>query len=244
MSSTQSSLPAMDNMDLSVLRFSELLTRLRTHGGTFSEYQVLLSQQCKSRNLSSIDTDAVFAALEFAEYCHRNQTRADGLPYIVHPMRVAALYIETPDAFPTGDGIVAALFHDLLEDCPVTRDELASRSNEHVVSIVECLTARRPAQETTVERRERKLRKWRAVRAADRTTRLVHIADVIDNLVATRHLPPSAEQAVKVSRWLMQAQRYHVPIAFESSKLLAETIEEELIFEDARGYSIGTWEDQ
>ena len=61
-------------------------------------------------------------ALQFARRMHKNQTRKDGTPYIVHPLRMAcyAIAIGIRD-----DNIVATvLLHDVVEDCGVEVDNL------------------------------------------------------------------------------------------------------------------------
>jgi len=61
-------------------------------------------------------------ALQFARTKHKNQTRKDGTPYIVHPLRMAcyAVAIGIRD-----DNIIATiLLHDVVEDCGVDLDAL------------------------------------------------------------------------------------------------------------------------
>lgn len=55
-------------------------------------------------------------ALHIAEIAHENQTRKDGDPYILHPVRVASTLVNLKiydDAT-----IAAAILHDVVEDCP------------------------------------------------------------------------------------------------------------------------------
>jgi (p)ppGpp synthase/HD superfamily hydrolase len=60
-------------------------------------------------------------AATFATVAHCGQVRkVTGLPYIVHPFRVAAL---CGAAGCTDEQIAAAWCHDVLEDCPTWRDE-------------------------------------------------------------------------------------------------------------------------
>lgn len=61
-------------------------------------------------------------ALQFARTKHKDQTRKDGTPYIVHPLRMAcyAVAIGIRD-----DNIIATvLLHDVVEDCGVEIDAL------------------------------------------------------------------------------------------------------------------------
>lgn len=61
-------------------------------------------------------------ALQFARMKHKEQTRKDGTPYIVHPLRMAcyAVAIGIRD-----DNIISTvLLHDVVEDCGVELDNL------------------------------------------------------------------------------------------------------------------------
>ena len=67
-----------------------------------------------------IYTPATRLALQIAEEAHRGQTDSAGFPYILHPILVAEQQkIEA--------AVVAALLHDVCEDCGITLKELLDR---------------------------------------------------------------------------------------------------------------------
>lgn len=68
---------------------------------------------------------------------HANQKRKDGSPYFIHPLTVAIRILEKGYGL---DYILAALFHDLLEDTDATEDEILSYSNTSVLEAVKLLT--------------------------------------------------------------------------------------------------------
>ena len=77
-------------------------------------------------------------ATVFAASAHDRQIRkGGGLPYILHPMEAAAIV-----ATMTDDQILiaAALLHDILEDTPITYDELAVRFGSQIADIVQIET--------------------------------------------------------------------------------------------------------
>ncbi len=55
------------------------------------------------------------------------------IPYISHPMHVASLVLENGESL---DQACAALFHDLVEDCGVTVEDLERDFNQTVALIV------------------------------------------------------------------------------------------------------------
>src|SRR5687767_7354739 len=76
------------------------------------------------------DVSRIRHAYYIAERAHTGQTRESGQPYITHPLAVARIVV---DLHMDDDTIVAALLHDVLEDCPkTTREDLAAMFGETV----------------------------------------------------------------------------------------------------------------
>ena len=74
-----------------------------------------------------IDSEKVQKALNFAYEKHKNQYRkASKIPYIIHPLEVMSilLYEREKDISIDEDLIIAALLHDVNEDCNVSFDEI------------------------------------------------------------------------------------------------------------------------
>ena len=63
-------------------------------------------------------SELILRALAFAEWAHSQQTRDDGSPYVLHPLRVANSLINEL-GITDCQIISAALLHDVLEDTPV-----------------------------------------------------------------------------------------------------------------------------
>lgn len=81
----------------------------------------------------------VRAALEQARSDHEGQVRngSGGMPYIEHPIRVAALL----DEHEYGDEVLAAaLLHDVVEDSETTLDELREKFGGEVAGLVGAMT--------------------------------------------------------------------------------------------------------
>ena len=75
-------------------------------------------------------------ALQFAREKHKDQTRKDGVPYIVHPLSMACYTVAL--GLRNEDIISTILLHDVAEDCGVDIDHLPV--NETVKSAVKCMT--------------------------------------------------------------------------------------------------------
>jgi GTP diphosphokinase / guanosine-3',5'-bis(diphosphate) 3'-diphosphatase len=87
--------------------------------------------------LSPPDVEAIKRAYAFAAEAHAPQVRESGEPYINHPLAVAetlaSVHLDTAT-------IVAALCHDVSEDCGVPMSELESRFGREVARLVDGVT--------------------------------------------------------------------------------------------------------
>jgi guanosine-3',5'-bis(diphosphate) 3'-pyrophosphohydrolase len=76
-------------------------------------------------------------AAEFGASAHKGQKRLSGEPYIAHPVAAAAILA---DLHLDGDTIVAAILHDVIEDTPTPKDQLAARFGAAVAELVDGVT--------------------------------------------------------------------------------------------------------
>lgn len=84
--------------------------------------------------------DKIEKALEFAKEAHLNQIRADGTPYINHPIKIAENVEKYVKSKEIDDLIICALLHDTLEDTNTTYYDIADNFGYLVASIVLELT--------------------------------------------------------------------------------------------------------
>lgn len=104
-------------------------------------------------------------ALAFATQKHEGQTRKLGEPYITHPIAVAEMMVEKGLS---EDYVIAALFHDLLEDTDATEKEISDIGGEAVLAAVKLLTKEQNYQMDSYIAKIKENPIARAVKAADR----------------------------------------------------------------------------
>ena len=97
-----------------------------------------LAGRLKTR-LGDREMEQVRLAYEIASRAHEGQMRDEGSPYILHPLRVAVSLVDELDIV-SPKLVCAALLHDVIEDSPVTREQIASMFGEEVAEIVWLLT--------------------------------------------------------------------------------------------------------
>lgn len=101
-------------------------------------------------------------ALDIAIPMHKMQKRAEGLPYIVHPMAIAMHAIASGHS--EDDLIAIMLLHDVCEDCGVTPEELDV--NDAVREGVRCMTNLRRKEESKADSMGRYMEQIRQSREA------------------------------------------------------------------------------
>ncbi len=119
-------------------------------------------------------------ALEFATKAHGEQKRKYTFePYIEHPKRVAELVRTVPH---TEAMICAAYLHDVVEDTPVTREEIEQRFGAGVAGLVHELTDEFMKEDYPgLNRKSRKKKETARQAKMSPEAKTIKLADVIDN---------------------------------------------------------------
>ena len=139
--------------------------------------------------LSAADTESVRKAYRFADESHLGQLRNNGEPYITHPIAVAAQCAEWKlDA----QALMAALLHDAMEDCGVTKVELIEKFGSPVAELVDGLTKLDKLQfNTREENQAESFRKMLLAMARDVRVILIKLADRTHNMRTLSDAPKS-----------------------------------------------------
>ena len=134
----------------------------------------------------------VRSALEQARADHAGQTRngSGGMPYIEHPITVAARLEELGYR---DEVLAAALLHDVVEDSDRTLDELREKFGEDVAGMVGALTD----DEALDSYRERKAEHRERVAAADAEAMAIYGADKLTNVTTLRAAYEAEGDAVR-----------------------------------------------
>jgi SAM-dependent methyltransferase len=144
-------------------------------------------------------------AFELAAAAHQGQTRAEGLPYLIHPVRVCRILLEEwrvqdPDV------LAAALLHDVVEDSAITLDGLQEQFGEPVRALVDLLT--KPALAKGEEKSARDDAYWARLGESDNEASLIKGADRLDNV---RSLLASGWPEAKQLGYLDEAEERVLP---------------------------------
>lgn len=147
----------------------------------------------------------ILEAVEFAIEAHKGQIRKyTGEPYVLHVIRVARHCYDASHL--DEDMLIAALLHDVLEDCPkISKDEIKNKFGLKVLEIVVGLT------DTCVVEGNRMFRKAKdrdRIINCGREVHTIKCADCIDNLPSIIENDPLFS-TVFISENLMIIPRLH-----------------------------------
>jgi hypothetical protein len=134
--------------------------------------------------------EPVSTALSLAYQAHADQIRkADGSPYVTHPIEVAHMLFERvcdPHA------VAAGLLHDAIEDGGLIAGEIADVVGAPIAAVVDALTERKDVRGYDRRKLERRVR----VAGAGRRATAVFAADRLANLRSLRHAYAEQREAV------------------------------------------------
>ena len=137
--------------------------------------------------MTAADVNNVRRAYKFADEAHLGQIRNSGEPYITHPIAVAQQCAEWKlDA----QALMAALLHDAIEDCGVTKPELIERFGAPVAELVDGLTKLEKLEfNTREENQAESFRKMLLAMARDVRVILIKLADRTHNMRTLGDVP-------------------------------------------------------
>jgi GTP pyrophosphokinase len=169
--------------------------------------------------------EQIAQALNHATHAHEGQVRDDGVPYIIHPIRVARLLIDHGERDP--NLIIAALLHDVVEDCADTIEEIESTYGIHIASLVNDATRERPEVETEEMKREAKPKKfkWYIAEASSDSCK-IKSADVIDNMRSWQYIAPGHPTREKFPRWCNEAETFYPALTKKAGDMYYDTFRE------------------
>lgn len=122
--------------------------------------------------------ELITKATVFAAKAHDGARRkGSGMPYILHPMEAACIVSAMTRR---SDLIAAALLHDVLEDTPVTYEQLKAEFGEKIADIV-----RMETEDKSKSWQERKGRTIEHLPLRDNGVKMVTLGDKLSNMRAT-----------------------------------------------------------
>ena len=139
--------------------------------------------------LDAAGLELVRQAWEYADRAHTDQWRSSGDPYITHPIAVTGICAQWKLDAPA---LMAALLHDAMEDCGITKQDLVLRFGDTVAELVDGLTKLDKLHfNTREESQAESFRKMLLAMAKDVRVILIKLADRTHNMRTMGDMPRS-----------------------------------------------------
>src|SRR5262245_29949293 len=144
--------------------------------------------------LPPAQVDRIRDAYEFGAEAHEGQKRLSGEPYIAHPVAVAHILADLHLDAPT---IVAAILHDVIEDTPTAKDDIAERFGADVAELVDGVSKLDHIQfRSRAEAQAESFRKMLLAMVRDIRVIMVKLADRTHNMRTLGSVPPAKRRTV------------------------------------------------
>jgi len=160
-------------------------------------------------------------AYEVAQVAHAGQTRDEGTPYIIHPVRVAVSLVDELKLY-SPILICSALLHDVIEDSDVSREDIERTFDEEIAEVVWLLTKLEHVS----------LRDYlgRIEAAAHTGAPIVKLCDRLDNMRSVIDTP----RLEKKRRYIRTTEELFLPLAARTNQYLHRELQRSL--DEARSH--------
>jgi GTP pyrophosphokinase len=150
------------------------------------EYKELL--RISYQTLTPEDKKLIRKAFDVAVDAHKDQRRKSGEAYIFHPIGVAKIVASEIGLGPTS--IAAALLHDVVEDTPITIEDIEKQFNPKIAQLVEGLTKiSQVKKDMNISMQAENFRKMLLTLNDDVRVILIKIADRLHNMQTMDSMP-------------------------------------------------------
>ena len=139
-------------------------------------------------------------AYTFAHKAHGDINRLSGEPYIIHPLKATLFLMEIK---PDLASIQACILHDVIEDTPITYEDISEHFSKEVADLCEWLVKVSKIKYKWEERHIETIKKTFLAMAKDLRVLFIKLADRIHN-IQTLHYHPKIEKQHKIAQETMK----------------------------------------
>jgi GTP diphosphokinase / guanosine-3',5'-bis(diphosphate) 3'-diphosphatase len=144
--------------------------------------------------LTPEQVEEVHRAYLFGAHAHEGQQRLSGEPYIAHPIAVASILAEL---HMDHRSIVAAILHDVIEDTPTAKEQIAEEFGDEVALLVDGVSKLTQIKfRDRAEAQAENFRKMVLAMTQDLRVILIKLADRLHNMRTLGVMPPPKRRRI------------------------------------------------
>ena len=144
----------------------------------YQDYNELI--ELLKKNDRGYNFELIEKAYTLAEKMHGDQRRASGIPYILHPTTVACILAELGM---DSESIAAALLHDVVEDTPITLQEVTKMFGSEIANLIDGVTKLgKIPYSSREEQQAENIRKMLIAMSNDIRVIIIKLADRLHNM--------------------------------------------------------------
>jgi len=147
----------------------------------------------KIPNLKKSNENLIRKAFDFAKKAHEGQIRKSNDPYFNHVFETAK---NLADLGMNPTIITAGLLHDVIEDTPVTEEDLEKEFGVEILSLVNGVTKLGKVRYKGIERKVENLRKFFVCIAEDLRVLTIKLADRLHNIETLKYIRPDKQKRI------------------------------------------------
>lgn len=142
----------------------------------------------------NINAEKISKAYEYSKQAHEGQKRQSGEPYIIHPLCVASILADLN----MGEAsIITALLHDVVEDTPISLENIEEEFGSSVAFLVDGVTKISRMKFRNIHHKQgENIRKMIVAMGKDVRVILVKLADRLHNLRTLQYMPPEKQSRI------------------------------------------------
>jgi len=156
--------------------------------------------------LGEEQTIKIQQAYEYARQAHWSQLRLSGEEYIVHPLKATEFLMEIKPDIQT---IQASILHDVIEDTPITEEDIRKTFWEEVANLCEWMVKVSKIKYKWEDRHLETIKKTFLAMANDLRVIFIKLCDRIHNIQTLQYHPNPS----KIQKIAQETMKIYVPIA-------------------------------
>ncbi len=170
------------------------------------EYEIADLFNSMSSRYTPAEIVKLRAAYELAREAHSSQRRKSGEPYIIHPIAVARIASEELSL--DVNSVMAAFLHDVVEDTPITIEEIEAQFDKDVAYLVKVLTKEEKSDNDGESKQVDNFRRMLESINYDIRALLIKLSDRLHNMRTLSSMRP--EKQMKIAG---ETDYFYAPLA-------------------------------